>query len=229
MNILITAGGTEEKIDQVRRITNTSTGQTGLFLAQQLQAHGHEIFYVRAKKAETFLKSNREIVFESADELEKAIQQTLNTYHIDIVIQCAAVSDFSVDKIVLNGELFEPENLKKISSRDSVEIVLKARKKTITQIKHMSSNSMPIVIGFKLTNTEDPLERIDAVLRLSEHPNIDFVIHNDLSEMTETQHPTKIYFKDKVLFEGNTKMDLANNLLALIQNLKEAHSYDLMS
>jgi phosphopantothenoylcysteine synthetase/decarboxylase len=229
MNILITAGGTEEKIDQVRRITNTSTGQTGLFLAHQLQAHGHEIFYVRAKKAEKFVRANREIVFESADELENAIQQILNAHHIDIVIQCAAISDFRVDKIVLNGELFEPENLKKISSRDSVEIVLKARKKIITQIKNMSSNSMPIVIGFKLTNTDDPLERKEAVLRLSNHPDINFIIHNDLTEITDVQHPTKIYFKDKVLFEGQTKSDLANNILLLIQNLKGAYSYDLMS
>lgn len=39
MKILITAGGTTEKIDQVRAITNHSTGRLGQALADYLAAN----------------------------------------------------------------------------------------------------------------------------------------------------------------------------------------------
>lgn len=229
MKILITSGGTEEKIDQVRSITNSSTGATGLFLAQTLSQEGHDIYYLRAQKAKQFELAFREVTFVSSTDLEQELSKILNSTHIDMVIHCAAVSDFVVDKIVLNGELFEPDSLNKISSRDSVELILKSRSKIINQIKHMSQTSVPIVIGFKLTNTQDLEERKDAVYKLSQNPDIDFIIHNDLKEITENSHPTEIYFKDKVLFSGKTKEDLANNLIQLIRNFKEAFTHDFMS
>ena len=36
--IVITAGGTSEKIDQVRKITNSSTGKLGMTIANHLLA-----------------------------------------------------------------------------------------------------------------------------------------------------------------------------------------------
>ncbi len=228
MRILITSGGTEEKIDQVRRITNVSSGQTGLYLAEQLASMGHTIYFVRALKAPSFSQATVEKTFETSDDLINAIQSILDTNLIDVVIQCAAVSDFSVDKLVINGEIFEPDSISKMDSRDQVEIILKSRPKIITQIKTMSQHSAPIVVGFKLTNTNELEDRLDQIFKLSKHPEVDFVVHNDLQEITEDSHPTHIYFKDKVLFEGQTKKDLAKNLNQVLENLKEAF-HDIMS
>ncbi len=229
MNILITSGGTEEKIDQVRRITNTSSGRTGYHIGQKLIDEGHNIYYLHSQKSKALDSAAYNCTFVTSRDLEHEITKILNSQHIDIVIQCAAVSDFIVDKIVINGELFEPASVNKINSRDSVELVLKSQPKIITKIKHLSSRSTPIVIGFKLTNTSDQAERREAALKLSLHPDIDFIIHNDLSEITESSHPTEIYFKDKVLFSGKTKDNLSENLIQLIQSFKEAFTYDLMS
>ena len=52
MKILITAGGTTEKIDQVRAITNHSTGRLGQALADYLAANPDTtIDYVTTKQA----------------------------------------------------------------------------------------------------------------------------------------------------------------------------------
>ena len=51
MNIIVTAGGTSEPIDNVRRIANTGTGRLGSLVADELAEAdwtGH-IFYVCAK------------------------------------------------------------------------------------------------------------------------------------------------------------------------------------
>ena len=44
MKIIITAGGTSEKIDNVRKITNSSSGKLGLCIANELiRSKGKEI------------------------------------------------------------------------------------------------------------------------------------------------------------------------------------------
>ena len=51
INVIVTAGGTSEPIDNVRRIANTGTGRLGSLIAEELAADamvGH-IFYVCAK------------------------------------------------------------------------------------------------------------------------------------------------------------------------------------
>lgn len=229
MKILITGGGTEEKIDSVRRISNTSTGKTALFLAQSLSQRGHSIYYLRSYKAPSFPQATLEKEFVSSQDLENSLAEVLRSTPIDLVIQCAAVSDFLVDKLVIHGELFDPEAVSKISSQDPVEIVLKKRDKIISKIKTMSPNSSPIVIGFKLTNSETIEEQDDASLALSLNPHVDFVIQNNLKDIQGDLHPTRIFFKDQVLYEGDTKQDLANNLHHLIQSFKEGYSYDSLS
>ena len=49
INVLITSGGTVEKIDAVRGITNFSTGKLGSLLAESFSMYNAEIWYMHAK------------------------------------------------------------------------------------------------------------------------------------------------------------------------------------
>ena len=51
MHCIVTAGPTYEPIDQVRRLTNHSTGQLGTGLAKRLAADGHEVTLLRGRAA----------------------------------------------------------------------------------------------------------------------------------------------------------------------------------
>jgi phosphopantothenoylcysteine synthetase/decarboxylase len=51
MKVLVTAGGTSEPIDGVRRITNTSTGATGGVIARAFAARGHDVVLIHAADA----------------------------------------------------------------------------------------------------------------------------------------------------------------------------------
>ncbi len=226
MNLLITSGGTQEKIDQVRSITNTSTGATALAIAQTLYRNGkNNIYFLHAKKASSFRDAKENISFESSEDLEKSLKEVLQNTPIDIIIHAAAVSDFTVDKVVINGELFESAEVKKISSLDNVELILKSRPKIIAKLRGFATKSTPLIVGFKLTNTADKDEQLDQVLNLSMSDSVDFVVHNDLSNITEDAHRSKIYFKDQVISSGTTKKDLADNILELINT----YSFNLAS
>lgn len=226
MNLLITSGGTTEKIDQVRSITNTSSGETAHTIADCLYADGrNKIFYVHAEKTKPFYRAQENIAYESSKDLDEALKIILQNTPIDVVIHSAAVSDFAVDKVVINGELFESGEIKKISSLDDVELILKSQPKIIKKLREYAKKSTPLIIGFKLTNTQDKDEQMDQVLNLSMTESVDFVVHNDLNEITNDQHRSKIFFRDQLIFSGETKSEMAKNILELINT----YSFNLES
>ena len=92
--ILITAGGTREKIDPVRYITNSSSGKMGLALADRAFDMGAEVTLISTFKAE---KPYKNIVAQTALEMEKAVKENLAGQ--DCVIMAAAVSDYRVENV----------------------------------------------------------------------------------------------------------------------------------
>ena len=124
MNILITAGGTIEKIDDVRTINNMSTGKLGTVICNNLTKYrilskesqensnvfnniirvldvNDKIFYVHSKTALKPNKSNLIELFEVTDtkSLESTINTILNNNKIDLVIHSMAVSDYTVESV----------------------------------------------------------------------------------------------------------------------------------
>ena len=51
MHCIVTAGATWEPLDQVRRLTNFSTGSLGSALARRLAADGHPVDLLLAESA----------------------------------------------------------------------------------------------------------------------------------------------------------------------------------
>jgi phosphopantothenate-cysteine ligase len=118
MNILITAGGNTEKIDEVRMIRNTGTGRLGalvaeIFLASDANAH---IFYLCDRHAITpagdtvgnatggiagNVIGDRVTVVHADDvtSLEAAVRRICAENRIDAVIHSMAVSDYRVKNV----------------------------------------------------------------------------------------------------------------------------------
>lgn len=90
--VLITAGGTREKIDPVRYITNASSGKMGIALADNAYKMGADVTLVSTFKVD---KPYKNIVTETACEMEKAVKENLTEQ--DCVIMAAAVSDYRVE------------------------------------------------------------------------------------------------------------------------------------
>jgi phosphopantothenate-cysteine ligase len=110
MNILITAGGTSERIDRVRSITNTSTGRLGRLTAEAFSARERvgRIFYVCGRKAETPGSDKAELhVIESVDELADTACALCAGHDIDVVVHAMAVSDYAVRAVSTCGAIAE--------------------------------------------------------------------------------------------------------------------------
>jgi phosphopantothenoylcysteine decarboxylase/phosphopantothenate--cysteine ligase len=100
MNCIVTAGPTFEKLDNVRRLTNFSTGQLGTELARFLTDHGHDVTLLIGEQA-TYpgeSRANKIVKFSSSVELHEWLQGHSSS-EVNGVFHAAAVSDFMFGKI----------------------------------------------------------------------------------------------------------------------------------
>jgi phosphopantothenoylcysteine decarboxylase/phosphopantothenate--cysteine ligase len=120
MNCIVTAGPTYEKVDEVRRLTNFSTGKLGTELANFLTAQGHDVTLLIGEQA-TYSgerRVNRIETFTSTADLRDWLHAQAGA-GVDAIFHAAAVSDFAFGKIWQRspqGELTELKS-KKISTR----------------------------------------------------------------------------------------------------------------
>ncbi len=100
MKIIVTCGPSYEPIDQVRRITNFSTGRLGITLANALTDAGHRVFCFKGEQATdpTPIRAFQTISFSTNDDLTQKLQQ-IAAEGIEAVFHAAALCDFKVTEV----------------------------------------------------------------------------------------------------------------------------------
>jgi len=187
--ILVTAGGTREPIDSVRYIGNMSSGRTASRLADELIIAGHQVTWLGAEDAVTPDLPCAMSRFYSFDDLALQLQELLAASEYDVVIHAAAVSDFSVASVLTQEGDTLDNPTGKLSSGADLLLRLKPNPKLLDRIRNWSKNPEVQVIGFKLTDTEDPQQRYAAVKKQFDDSDVDVVVHNDLADMGHEDHP----------------------------------------
>jgi phosphopantothenoylcysteine decarboxylase/phosphopantothenate--cysteine ligase len=121
MRCVVTAGPTFEPLDNVRRLTNFSTGRLGSELAMFLSSHGHEVRLLLGEQS-TY-RIDRPLaqveIFTTTGDLRNRLR-ALASKEIDAVFHAAAVSDFTFGKVWIRsskGELNE-RTAGKLSTRE---------------------------------------------------------------------------------------------------------------
>lgn len=235
--IIITAGGTSERIDNVRKITNSSSGKLGVVIANKLIEIKSEeidkIYYIASKTA---LKPNNEkieiVEIVDTNDLKEAVERLLTTEKIDYFIHSMAVSDYTVDFVTTakrivdtienNNELSLYDNIvdnsnaiiaNKISSyEDDLMIKLKRTPKIISMIKTLSPKTF--LVGFKLLDGVTKEELIDVATKLKSKNNCNLVVANDLSNIRSGNHLAYIIGEDDFYIEASGKEDIAEKLVS---------------
>ena len=220
MNILITSGGTSERIDRVRSITNHSTGQLGKVIAETFLNKGDRVTLVTTSRAvRPLLHPNLTTVeIENVAELHEKLEKLVHTH--DVLIHAMAVSDYTpvymtgFDEVLASSDptefLNKSNSESKISSQDDVQILfLKKTPKIISLVKQW--NPEILLIGFKLlvdVSKEKLIETARASLKKNQ---ADIIVANDLSEITEQGHEAYLVGNDKVT-QAHSKLEIAQIL-----------------
>lgn len=228
--VIITSGGTSERIDNVRKITNSSSGKLGSIIANQLlnSSEVDKIYYLCNKKAYRPILSEKVEIIEVEDtlSLKSEVSRLLTNEKIDYFIHSMAVSDYMVeyittlDKIKNNDKgVIDREN--KISSyEDDLVIKLKRTPKIISMIKDISPNTY--LVGFKLLDNVSREYLIDVAYNLKVKNKCDLVLANDLKSIREGNHKgflikDKINYKE-VIGKDNIAKEIIREMFKAIRN-----------
>jgi phosphopantothenoylcysteine synthetase/decarboxylase len=207
MRILISSGATREMIDEIRFISNVSSGSTGAYLADMFFKAGHEVVYLHGKESKLpEMSAIKKVDFNDFNSLNNKFATLLREIEFDCVIHCAAVSDYRIEKISINGVSVDKVN--KLASNQDIILKLKPNFKILSQLKEYADYPF-FLVGFKLTNQFSVSEEQNAIQKLFKDSEVDIVVHNDYSKINEKSHVFKIIDKElKILAEGSSKENM---------------------
>ncbi len=208
--VIVTAGGTVEKIDEVRSITNRSSGKMGVAIAEECYLRGTDVLLLRAKNSVRPRYLIKEKIFNTAEELLYLIK--VNIKNTDLFFQVAAVSDFKVAKPISG----------KLSSDRSINLKLTPQIKIIDQIKKLSPKTF--LVAFKAEYDLSEKDLIKEGQKKLKESNADAVIANDISRKDRgfecENNEVYIISKNKEVkkIPLTTKREVAKKILNSINN-----------
>ncbi len=161
---IVTAGGTIEKIDPVRYISNFSSGKMGIEIAKALFKKGAGVLLIHARTSAAVPCYIPSIYSESAEDMLKAVKTNLESY--DGLYMAAAPADFKAKSYSGKKVKKSPElNLEFISTPDILKEVSAIKKEKL-------------ITGFAL-ETDKGLE--NAKKKLQEK-NLSFIVLNQIEK-----------------------------------------------
>lgn len=213
--ILITAGGTKERIDPVRYISNDSSGKMGYALAKAASILGAKVQLVSTTKQLKVPYGVQVTYVESALEMHDAVTQLFPK--TDIAVMVAAVSDYYVANR-------SNQKIKKQQNELGLTLELLENPDILKKLGH-SKREEQIVIGFA-AETTNVLEYAKAKL---EKKKADVIIANDVSNsrigFNSDSHQVTLLTKDGhiVNLPENSKEELALNIWESLLEEKIIH------
>lgn len=184
--VFVTAGPTEEPVDEVRFLGNRSSGRLGLAVATAFADSGAQVVLalgpIRSAVPAGLLASPHVRVerFRTAAELKAVMTRELPA--ADIVVMAAAVADFR-PSASQSGKLRRGESM--ALQLEPVEDLLSATRG--------SRKAGARVIGFAL----EPRERLEqSALDKLARKDLDAIVANPLETMDATDIDATLYFRD---------------------------------
>jgi 8-oxo-dGTP pyrophosphatase MutT (NUDIX family) len=178
---VVTAGGTSEPIDDVRVVTNLSTGRFGARLANALVESGVAVTLLAsralASHPEWLHPEVKVMPFGSFDELDVALMSACAS-RPDLLLMAAAVSDYAPDAV--NGRIR--------STGDALVVHMRRNPKLLGRLRERCGRET-VLVGFKLLSGVSRGE-LESVARAQlEAADLDFTVANDLALIRDGQHP----------------------------------------
>lgn len=155
MKVIVTSGPGCEPIDQVRFISNASTGELGSLLAGELQRCGFEVICLRSRLATYPISEKiRTIPFSTNEELAKILQQLSVKEKIGAIFHAAALCDYRVEKVAaMDGTAVDLEKIP--TSIGRLNLTLEPSLKVIAQLRTWFPSARLVGWKYEVSGTRE--------------------------------------------------------------------------
>lgn len=177
LKVIVTCGPSYEPIDEVRRITNFSTGELGILLANRLTRAGFEVLCFKGLGATCPLRVEgaQTVNFTTNEDLRAGLAAVEGRGEIAAVFHAAALSDYRV-KSVLSSD-GENVSAAKIPSRaGELTLTLEPAVKLIGDLRALFPVSKIVGWKYELNGTRE--DALAAAVRQIENAKTDACVVN---------------------------------------------------
>ena len=181
--VLITMGRTEGYLDEVRYLSNTSTGQLATMIAHELYRYGFATHIVGGPSDHYPSCYTTMTRVKTPDEMGRACQGVLNDKRITTLVMTAAVLDFIPTKTVVG----------KISSQQpTLKLELVAVPKLVKNLNPAPQTT----ILCKLLATFDPQNDLQVIRDYLNRTPCSLLIVNSLADLREENYRSYLFYPD---------------------------------
>jgi phosphopantothenoylcysteine decarboxylase / phosphopantothenate---cysteine ligase len=166
--VLVTAGGTRERIDSVRALVNRSSGKMGFAIAAEAALRGAETVLVAAPSSLPTPPGVRRVDVESALQMRDAVHAELAAS--TIVVMAAAVADFRPASA-------PDRKIKKEDLAEGAGLVLELVPNPDILREISADRGARVVVGF----AAESHDVVDAARRKLARKGCDLIVANDIS------------------------------------------------
>jgi len=204
--VLISAGGTREKIDPVRYVGNNSSGKQGIALAEVAALLGAQTTLILANRRDVELEGIDVVHVESAADV--MIEMNSRFDDSDIVVMAAAIADARPEKV--STSKIDTANFQTISLIENPDIIATLALRKTKQF----------LVGFAAQTGDGGVEK--AIGKMKDK-NLDLIFMNDVSDGKifgeDYTQGTLIHSNgERHEFSPSSKVTLAENILQIAAN-----------
>jgi phosphopantothenoylcysteine decarboxylase/phosphopantothenate--cysteine ligase len=166
VQVLVSAGGTREPLDEVRFVGNRSSGRMGVAIAAEAQRRGATVTLLAANLAVPAPDAVELVQVPTAADLER--EATARAPGADVVVMAAAVGDYRPTEYLAG---------KRPKSDEPWQVVLEPTADVLALLGAADRNGQ-VLVGFGAESGDAGLERKRRMLA---DKNVDLVVYNDVS------------------------------------------------
>ena len=211
VRVLVTTGGTRERVDPARFVGNFSSGKQGLAFARAASEMGASVRVIAANVDESLLLGIEHVNVVSAKDLEKSVNDSLESF--DLLVMAAAVADYSPTVVA-------SEKIKKIDTGESFEISLTANPDIAGAVSAnlKASGSNAVIVAFAAESGND----LEALAKVKlESKKCDFVVANSISSgevFNSDQNSVVLVSKGSSSRFTGSKIEVARAVLEIVSS-----------
>lgn len=216
IKFLVTAGGTQEPIDDVRFLGNRSSGKQGIEIALAAKKRGAEVTLIAANVAELPSSLDRVLLANTAAEMKILLESEID--ETDCLVMAAAVSDYRAEKIT-SGKIKKSNTGEKLSLDlvQNPDLLAEA----VSRIK--SSGRKTLTVGFAAEACDSPKSLEELAIKKLATKGCDLIVANNVAGgqvfNSDDNQALIIGGKGQVFSVGGSKRLVANEIIDIISDM----------
>lgn len=175
-DIVVTAGGTREPIDDVRFVGNFSAGRLGLAIADEMAQMGRRVLCLAPQESIDRFGDSDLVTYDTFTTTASLEDKLLSIESANVVVHSAAVADYAPVR--------EPGKIR--SDQAELAVRMQRTQKILAALRHHFGPHSTL-IGFKLLSGVEEDELVEVAHKQLRDNDLDMTVANDLQKLGKEQ------------------------------------------